>query len=264
MPLLKLNLGCGHIQPPGWVNVDGSNRAWLASKLPLVDALLVYLRLVPPTEFNHQTVYANLLKPFPRPSNSAAAIFMGDVLEHFTPEQGKHLVQESFRVLAPGGVIRLRTPDHVRFWRNYVTEHDATLMKPREQWTADHTCWTRMYFADICIRRPKPWQSMGHFHKWGYDEVALVMLLESAGFANVRRMPYRQSAIADVEAVERREDLSVEGIKPLADVEDREHAEQRPSLEPHSSETVGANRMPGSSPARQEGFPSCLRRRFAR
>jgi SAM-dependent methyltransferase len=214
MPPLKLNLGCGHIQPPRWVNVDGSNRAWLASKLHPVDSMLVRLRLLPPSEFNPRTVYANLLKPFPWPAGSASAIFMGDVLEHFSPEHGKHLVEESFRILAPGGVIRLRTPDHAHFWRNYVTEHDAMLASPREQWSLDHTRWTKMYFNDICTSRPRLWQSMGHFHKWGYDEVSLIKLLSSAGFADVRRMPFHESKIADIAVVELREDLSVEGTKP--------------------------------------------------
>jgi predicted SAM-dependent methyltransferase len=212
MPL-KLNLGCGHVHAQGWVNVDGSNRAWLASKFPRVDALLVSLGLAAPTEFNRTTFFANLLKRFPWPDNSAEAVYMGEVLEHFTPEQGKHLITESFRVLAPGGIIRVRTPDHARFWRNYVSEHDATLAKPRSDWSQGHVRWTRMYFDDICVRRPKPWQSMGRFHKWGWDEVSIVMLLESAGFTDVRRMSLHQSGIADVAAVETREDLTVEGVK---------------------------------------------------
>jgi hypothetical protein len=54
---------------------------------------------------------------------------------------------------------------------------------------------------------------MGHFHKWGWDEVSMVMLLESSGFTDVRRMRLHQSAIADVTAVETREDLTVEGVK---------------------------------------------------
>jgi len=120
---------------------------------------------------------------------------------------------ESFRVLARGGIIRVRTPDHARFWRNYVTEHDAILAKPRSEWSLNHTRWTQMYFDDICVRRPKPWHSMGHFHKWGWDEVAMVILLESVGFSDVRRMSLHQSAIADVTDVETREDLTIEGVK---------------------------------------------------
>lgn len=212
--LQKLNLGCGPIQPDGWVNVDGSNRAWLACKLPWIDRMVTWLGLAAATEFNRTTVYANLLKRFPWPDQSADSVYMGDVLEHFTPEQGKHLVSESFRVLASGGIIRVRTPDHARFWRNYVAAHDTTFNKPRSEWTDEHVRWTRMYFDDICVRRPKAWQSMGHFHKWGWDEVSMVMLLESVGFTNVRRMSLHQSAMADVAAVETREDLTVEGVKP--------------------------------------------------
>jgi SAM-dependent methyltransferase len=213
---LKLNLGCGHVQPIGWVNVDGSNRAWLASKFPRVDALIVRLGLAAPTEFNRATVHVDLLKRFPWADHSASAVYMGDVLEHFTPEQGKHLVRESFRVLAPGGVLRVRTPDHARFWRNYVAEHDAKLARPRSEWSQEHTRWVKMYFDDVCVRRPKPWQSMGHFHKWGWDEIAMVMLLESVGFTEVRRMSLHESAISDVAVVETREDLTIEGMKACA------------------------------------------------
>jgi predicted SAM-dependent methyltransferase len=208
-----LNLGCGPVHAEGWVNVDGSNRAWLASKLPWLDSLMVTLRLLSPTEFNRTTVHANLLKPFPWPDNSAEAVYLGEVLEHFTPEQARHVITESFRVLTPGGILRVRTPDHVRFWRNYIIEHDSTLTRPRKEWTQEHVRWIRMYFQDICVRRPRPWQSMGHFHKWAWDEVSLVVLLESVGFSNVRRMALHQSDIPKVAAVETREDLTVEAVK---------------------------------------------------
>ena len=60
---------------------------------------------------------------------------------------------------------------------------------------------------------------MGHFHKWAYDEVTLTVLLESCGFASVDRMPYLTSRITDIGAVERRDDLIVEGVKhPAAGV----------------------------------------------
>ena len=49
--MIKLNLGCGHVQPIGWVNVDGSRRAWVASHLWWLDRLLVACRQWRPTEF---------------------------------------------------------------------------------------------------------------------------------------------------------------------------------------------------------------------
>src|SRR5262245_32106007 len=42
---MRLNLGCGPIQPEGWINVDGSNRAWLATRFPRLDRILTKLRL---------------------------------------------------------------------------------------------------------------------------------------------------------------------------------------------------------------------------
>ena len=56
--------------------------------------------------------------------------------------------------------------------------------------------------------------SMGHTHKWQFDEVQLIELFESQGFVSVVRMPYHQSRISDVAAVERSNFLIVEGVKP--------------------------------------------------
>src|SRR6476660_7852616 len=96
--LPRLNIGCGHIQPPGWVNIDGSNRAWFASHLSLVDWFLVRIGLFPPTEFNSSTRVINLLKPWPYSNASVAAIYGGEVLEHFTLDQGERLLRECYRV----------------------------------------------------------------------------------------------------------------------------------------------------------------------
>ncbi len=81
---VQLNLGCGHVCPEGWINVDGSNRAWLSSRWPVVDRVLVSLKLIPPTEFSRATTYADLTRRFPWSDASVDAIYMGEILEHFT------------------------------------------------------------------------------------------------------------------------------------------------------------------------------------
>src|SRR5262245_32719187 len=88
--LPRLNVGCGHVQPPGWVNIDGSNRAAFASRLWWLDALLVRLRLLPPTEFNRHTRTDDLTKRLRYRDNTVAAIYGGEMLEHLTREQGRH------------------------------------------------------------------------------------------------------------------------------------------------------------------------------
>lgn len=211
---LKLDLGCGPISAPGWVGVDGSNRAWLASRLPWLDRLLVGLRLASPTEFSSATRWANLKKRFPWSDGSVDAIHMGEVLEHFTRDDGEHVVRECFRVLRPGGVLRIRVPDHARFWRNYLREYDAIQQRPQAEWNEDHSRWVQMYYRDICTVFPRLWQSMGHFHKWMYDDVSLVVLLTRTGFSEAARMPFHASRIPGIETVENRDDLIVEAVKP--------------------------------------------------
>jgi predicted SAM-dependent methyltransferase len=208
----KLNLGCGPVQPAGWVNVDGSIRAWIACRLAPVDRFLVLTKLWPATEFGKQTVVTNLRKRLPWAEASVDAVYMGEVLEHFTRADGFALLQECFRVLKPGGVLRLRVPDNAQFWGNYVREYEATRARPRSEWTLSHSRWVEMFFNDISVRRT--WfGSYGHFHKWMYDEVSLVLTLEQAGFRHAGRRAYLDSAINDVAAVENRNDLIVEAIK---------------------------------------------------
>jgi SAM-dependent methyltransferase len=211
---MKLNLGCGPVQPASWINVDASNRAWLASRLPWLDRLLVTFRLTAPTEFDRQTVYANLLRRFPWGDKSVEAIYMGEILEHFTQEAGERVLHECYRVLKPGGILRIRVPDHAHFWKNYVEEYERAKQQPRAQWSLAHTRWTAMYFHDLCIRRPRIWQSMGHYHKWMYDEIALILLVESIGFQNVGRRALHQSSIPQIEDVEVRDDLIIEATRP--------------------------------------------------
>jgi hypothetical protein len=55
---------------------------------------------------------------------------------------------------------------------------------------------------------------MGHFHKWMYDDISLILLLESLGFQDVGRKGFHDSAIAGIDAVEVRDDLIVEGTRP--------------------------------------------------
>jgi predicted SAM-dependent methyltransferase len=206
----KLNLGCGHIQPQGWVNVDGSNRAWLASRVSWLNQLLMSLKLLPPTDFSRRTFWANLLKPFPWPTGSVDAIYLGEMLEHFSKEEAEHILRECKRVLRKGGVIRIRVPDNAAFWSHYLDEYRQMKQLPREKWTPQHTRWTRMFFENICIHRPRPWHSMGHFHKWMYDDISLTLILEQIGFAEVQRRAFRDSQIPDVVAVEERDDLIIE------------------------------------------------------
>jgi hypothetical protein len=74
-----------------------------------------------------------------------------------------------------------------------------------------------LFFADIATK-PTLLGSWGHFHKWMFDEIQLVTLLEDCGFEQVERMPFRESRIAGIEGAQRSDMLTVEGVKPAAPV----------------------------------------------
>jgi predicted SAM-dependent methyltransferase len=212
----KLNLGCGPLQPLGWVNVDASHRARLSSSLPWIDRALTRLGILPPTEFGPQVTVCNLLKPFPWPPNTVACVYAGELWEHFEYPDAVRATRECFRILAPSGVLRICVPDGPEFWRKYLERFDNILAKPKHERSAEPLReWVGMYFREINTRR-RVFRSMGYAHKWQFDEVQLVELLESEGFVSVSRMRLHESRIPDVRLVERSNFLIVEGVKPVS------------------------------------------------
>ena len=210
----KVNLGCGPVQPEDWVNVDGSRRAWLANRLWPLDSLLVRIGALPPTEFGRHVKVHDLLRPLPFPDGSVACIYAGEVWEHFEYPDAARLTAECFRVLAPGAVLRICVPDGVAFWARYVDLHREQMkMPPAERRASVMRDHVQLYFHDIATRRILL-GSLGHTHKWQFDEVQLVELLQSAGFMDVARMSFRHSRIPNIAAVERSDFLIVEGVKP--------------------------------------------------
>lgn len=208
-----VNLGCGPVMKDDWINVDGSRRAWLVARASPLDRLLVRLGLIAPTAFKPSVVYHNLLKPLPWTSGSIAAIYAGEVWEHLRYADAERLTRECYRVLAKGGVLRLCVPDGVEFWRRYLEifaeERAATPPNRRPERLRRHV---QMYFDDICTARSLM-MSFGHFHKWQYDEIQLVHLMEQSGFTEVGREPFLVSRIPGIDAIERSDFLIVEGVR---------------------------------------------------
>lgn len=101
---LRLNLGCGNRKLEGFLNVDSQ-----------------------PHCQPDQTVNLEML-PWPWPDNSAEEIFMSHVLEHLgaTPEIYLGIIQELYRVSAPGAKITIIVP-HPRS-DNYLA--DPTHVRP--------------------------------------------------------------------------------------------------------------------------------------
>ncbi len=212
---LLLNLGCGPVQPKGWINADYSNRAWLARYFPVIDNILTSIGLIPSTEFSRKTFVIDVRKRLPFETSTVSGIYIGELLEHILPEEAKFLIKECMRILIPGSHLRIHVPDNYEFWKRYCDEHHEMLKKPHSSWSDEYsTKYVKMFFGDICVKKIVS-GSMGHYHKWAYDEVALTLLFKRADFVDVKRRELYDSEIPDIRSVESKAYLVIEGEKPI-------------------------------------------------
>ena len=98
-PLL-VNVGCGSVAHPEWANFD------VAPRLPHVRQL-------------------DVRQGLPLADGQADAVYSSHVLEHLSSAEADGFLRELWRVLAPGGVIRLVVPDLEAICRLYLQELDA-------------------------------------------------------------------------------------------------------------------------------------------
>ena len=133
---LRLHLGSGGNNLPGWVNVD------------LIGA--------------RADVAWDLRHPLPFPDGSAQAVFMEHVLEHMTVAEGMVVLRHCLQVLAPGGVVRVGVPDAGRYARSYA-EGTGTIdeLRPGRP--------TRM------LALGEVFQEHGHVSAWDGETLALVV-----------------------------------------------------------------------------------------
>ncbi len=227
---IRLNLGCGLQAPPGWINVDGSWNARLA-KYPALRKFLGAIRLMPPDKaeipWSSQIYVHDLRKPLPFKDGAAGAVFASHVLEHLYHEEGQQLVREAFRVLCPGGILRVIVPDLEAIVREYNGERPFGALSVEQQVTppADRfnerllMRWPSPSTRHFLYRIYNAWQDF-HSHKWMFDVTSLKALLCSSGFVDVQQRRSGESSISNIAAVEdpsrigNGAGICVEGRKP--------------------------------------------------
>jgi len=153
---LKLNLGCGSLSLPGWVNID-------------LVGLPVDLRW-------------NLSRKLPFADNSIDAIFHEHVQEHIDAYQGYFLTKECFRVLKPGGIYRVVMPDANKYIRSYMDPHHAFLRE-----------WRGLPFTPMMSLVE---EFYGFNHRSIYDYETLDLYMRMAGFSRVEPSEMGKSRIA--------------------------------------------------------------------
>lgn len=188
---MKLNLGCGDHILPGWTNVDYALGARVM-KLPLFPRLNRRWKLLR-TDWSSEIVVHDLRRRFPWADDSVDAIYSSHTLEHLTRAEGRRFLGECYRVLSPGGIIRIVVPD----LRRFVADYDTGL-RPADR-----------FIEDLGITYPSGRGILFHLlaplvafpHRCMYDEPTLLAAMADTGFAVAPRKPF-ESDLAPIGLVE--------------------------------------------------------------
>lgn len=213
----RLHLGCGSNVHRHWVNIDGSWNAWL-SQHRILRWFFRVLRLVPQhllgVKWGANVLVRDLRKPLPFPDNSVSVIYASHLLGHLWLNQADALLRECYRVLKPGGVLRIMVPDLAESVSHYVTKTYKTdempnadcFMRDLQMRDMESPVGNIFYRFYIVLKDYRT-------QKWKFDEESLVWHFKKSGFADAQRMPLHISKIPEIESIERNKGLCVEGTK---------------------------------------------------
>lgn len=90
-------------------------------------------------------------RPLPYPDNAFDAIYSYHILEHLTPEAGLRVMREWHRVLKPGGICRVSTPDLAYFAEDYLRQLTQAESTPGVRQHHQHQ-WATYNLIDQAVR----------------------------------------------------------------------------------------------------------------
>ncbi len=168
-----LHLGASHHDFPGWLNTD----------------------VEPATR---STVYLDATAAFPLPDDSFQYIYAEHMIEHISRADGLGMLRECRRVLKPGGVLRLTTPDL------------SFLMTLYDEPANDGRAYIQWIGERYLPRDEKPTAALvinNAFRAWGhqflYNAETLTADLRKSGFAEVKQVAYNASDHDMLRGIER-------------------------------------------------------------
>lgn len=184
-PCEYLQVGCGPQVAPGFVNLD--------------------YRWVPGVD-----VVWDLARPLPFPAGRFQGIFTEHCLEHFHEAELVRLLAEMFRVLRPGGRVRIVVPSLEIHARRYLAAHTDTDAEPAR-------VINRVFYSGHDWMQGSRWVNDGHH--FIHDYASLSARLRAAGFDGIARTTHGEGTDPRLlldRADRAWESLYLEATKPTA------------------------------------------------
>jgi predicted SAM-dependent methyltransferase len=193
--LRRLQIGAGSGRRPGWLNTDIEPGEGLA--------------------------YLDVTERFPLDDGSFHYVASEHVIEHVPFEGGRNMIEESYRVLAPGGTVRIATPNLLRYVELFSAEKTDAMRAYIDGKLAWHKWPRHPNSATIILNL----QMSSWGHQFLYDAETLRAALTRAGFASVRDHAVGESDDPNLQQIEGRpyssiaqlnayETMVLEAVKP--------------------------------------------------
>lgn len=120
-----LNLGCGSRYHPNWINIDIASRA-------------------------SAVIQHDLSRGIPLPDESCDVVYHAAVLEHMRRSDAKAFLSECYRVMKPGGIVRVGVPNLEKICQLYLSRLTAALNG--EKTVAHDYDWIMLELFDQIVR----------------------------------------------------------------------------------------------------------------
>lgn len=174
----KLNIGCGHRTIEGYVNAD------INPELPNLD-LICELDSIPAEDGTYSEVFAS------------------HCIEHLPVERAKKALREWLRVLAPGGIAVIDTPNIRRnatlYFDGWMADFEILTPAEKEFCSLNGVPNRTLWLNFKVFSSPAKWDQ----HFWNADPELLTALCLDAGFERAEVAQYSPSLI--VKAWKRKE-----------------------------------------------------------
>ena len=130
-------------------------------------------------------IYLNAKHGFPFPDGSFDIVYSEHLIEHIYIDKVPRFLREIHRILKPGGLCRIATPDLEIYAANYVAKNDdffaTTIKNSKARWggPAKNKFWLVRSNGGAFMTRAV--QRFYH-HRWMYDYETLASCLQEVGF----------------------------------------------------------------------------------
>jgi predicted SAM-dependent methyltransferase len=207
-----LNIGCGLHNPPNWVGIDGGFSHYVVHRMPkfLLKPFFNNFNMAKNYSFNEyyshlrsfKLIHHELTYQLPFSENAVPNIYSSHFFEHLFKEQAENLLKDCYRVLKPGGRIRICVPS----LEDAVggMEQAIALYKKGDVDTI------QTYLTSEIVG----FNSVYSNHRFMYDAKTLIQVLETVGFNSVERFSEKEGKIVDVALLDTRGGIFIEGSKP--------------------------------------------------